>query len=130
MKLYADERESAEVRRAVKDADLIASHLIAYVETRAALARKSRLTQMTDRLFREIKRAFEHDWNSIHRLPTDDITVRRAGDLAEQYGLRAYDSLHLAAGETLLRALHVPITFACFDRTLNEAARDLGLELL
>ncbi len=83
---------------------------------------------MSDSAFRKLKQAFERDWNSIHRLPADETTVRRAADLAEQYGLRGYDSLHLAAGEMLQRALRVPITFACFDRELNEAARDLDME--
>jgi uncharacterized protein with PIN domain len=38
-KLYADEPGSALVRQAVAKAEIIASNIIAYVETRAALAR-------------------------------------------------------------------------------------------
>lgn len=85
---------------------------------------------MSDGTFRELKRAFERYWNSIDRFPADEITIRRAGELAERYGLRAYDSLHLAAGETLQRALHATVTFGCFDRGLNKAARDLGMNAI
>lgn len=94
------------------------------------MARKQRLNGLSDRIFRSLKREFERDWNSIHRLPVDEASVRRAGELAEQYELRGYDSLHLAACEIPQRAVHAPVTFACFDRDLNEAARELGMEVL
>lgn len=130
MKLYADEPGSHAVRKAVADSGLIASHLIAYTETRTALARKHRLGELPNHRFSGLKQAFERDWNTIHRLPVNETTVRRAGDLAEQYGLRAYDSIHLAAAETLHAALSAKVTFACFDNQLTEAASLLGMELL
>ena len=43
VKLYAKEAGTAEVQRAVAKAEQIATSLIAYVETRSALARKYRL---------------------------------------------------------------------------------------
>jgi len=130
VKLYADEPGSRAVRKAVSDSELITSHLIAYTETRTALARKHRREELPDHRFTELKQAFERDWNTIHRLPVNETTVRRAGDLAEQYGLRAYDSIHLTAAEALHAALSVTVTFACFDNQLIQAAGHLGLELL
>lgn len=130
MKLYADEPGAALVRKAVKRAELIATHLIAYAETRAALARKHRLEQMDGLTLVRLKKAFERDWNTLHHLPANEIAVRRAGDLAEQHHLRGYDSLHLAAAELLQNTLLVPITFACFDNNLNSAASKHGMQML
>lgn len=130
MKLYADEPGSRTVRQAVSDSELIASHLIAYTETRTALARKHRLGELPEQKLRGLKEAFERDWSTLHRLPVTETTVRRAGDLAEQHGLRAYDSIHLAAAEALHAALSTTVTFACFDHQLTEAAQLLGMELL
>jgi predicted nucleic acid-binding protein len=46
VKLYAKEAGTTEVQRAVAKAEQIATSLIAYVETRSALARKYRLEQV------------------------------------------------------------------------------------
>ena len=58
------------------------------------------------------------------------MLVHRAGELAEQYGLRGYDSVHLAAAESLQTALGSSIIFACFDNELNRAALARGMMLL
>ncbi|MGF1614637.1 MAG: type II toxin-antitoxin system VapC family toxin [Gammaproteobacteria bacterium] len=56
--------------------------------------------------------------------------VQRAADLAEAFALRAYDSVHLAAADFLFKQKVAPMTFACFDRRLNQAASVLGIPLL
>jgi predicted nucleic acid-binding protein len=130
VKLYADEPGSALVRQAVAKAEIIASNIIAYAETRAALARKHRQGGIDDTVLAEIKQAFKRDWSRIHRLPVNEMIVQRAGELAEQYGLRGYDSVHLTAAESLQTVLGPPIVFACFDNELNQAARERGMMLL
>jgi hypothetical protein len=57
-------------------------------------------------------------------------SIRRAGNLAQQFGLRGYDSVQLAAAELTQTVLRAPVTFASFDNNLNEAARTNGLNLL
>jgi len=56
--------------------------------------------------------------------------LRYAGNLAQQFGLRGYDSVQLAAAELTQTVLRAPVTFASFDNNLNEAARTNGLNLL
>jgi len=85
VKLYAKEAGTTEVQRAVANAEQIATSLIAYVETRSALARKSRLDQVDDAALQRHKREFERDWAQLYRLPMDVTTVRRAAELAEQH---------------------------------------------
>ena len=126
VKLYATEPGSMQTRRAVKRADQVASSLLAYVETRAAFARKKRMRQLGDAELERSKRAFELDWNGFVRLPADLETVRRAGDLAEQFQLRGYDALHLATADLLSRETGALISFLGFDTALNDAASKLG----
>jgi predicted nucleic acid-binding protein len=57
--------------------------------------------------------------------------MRRAGDLAEHYNLRGYDSVHLAAAESLIIGHGSGfLRFASFDHALNAAASAVGLRLL
>jgi len=130
VKLYAHEAGSAEVKRAVARADLVATSLIAYVEARSAFARKHRLADIDDAALKRHKRQFEQDWNRLDRLPVDATTIRRAGDLAEQYHLKAYDALHLATVDLMKVTLRSSISFACFDDALNRAAARLGFTLI
>jgi uncharacterized protein len=130
VKLYASEPGSAETRRAVAAADQIASSLLAYVETRAALARKYRMRQIDAETLDRSKADFESDWKGFIKLPADPETVRRAGDLAEQFRLRAYDAIHLATANGLYRETQSRIGFACFDGALSRAASTLGLILV
>jgi uncharacterized protein len=130
VKLYAKEAGGTAVHRAVATSEHIATSLIAYVETRSALARKHRLDKIGGAALQRHKREFERDWARLNRLPLDVTTVRRAAELAEQHRLRAYDAVHLATVDLLQAAVRAPVTFACFDNGLNEAAFRLGLKLL
>lgn len=61
----------------------------------------------------------------------DETLIRRAGDLAQSFGLRGYDSVHLAAAEAVWRALPgVDYRVAVFDGKLADAARGLGMTVL
>jgi len=56
--------------------------------------------------------------------------VETAGRFADVFSLRAYDSVQLAAAHELQAITDVPVTFACFDRRLNQAAQLLQLAVL
>ena len=127
VKLYTTKLGSADTRCAVDAADQIASSMLAYTETRAALARKCRLKQIDAAAFARSKAQFEADWKGMFVMPIDSQTIRSAGDLAEQFGLRVYDALHLAAASTLSREIASRVHFMCFDNMLNRAASNLGL---
>ena len=127
VKLYAREEGSAVVRAAVAVAQAIATSLLAYAEARAAFARKRRLGDISDTVLRRLKRDFERDWTTLHRMAVDEAIVRRAGELAEAHGLRAYDALHLASADLLQTAGAAPVIFACFDSALARAAAARGM---
>jgi predicted nucleic acid-binding protein len=130
VKLYAQEVGSSEVKRAVARADLVATSLVAYVEARSAFARKYRLADIDEAALKRHKDEFEQGWNRLDRLPVDVTTIRRAGDLAEQYRLKAYDAIHLATVDLMEVTVRSSIRFACFDDALNRAAARLGFMLI
>lgn len=73
----------------------------------------------------------DNDWQTLNVILPTEMLVKRAGNLADQFGLRGYDSIHLAAAEAIsLQIMPQPLVFACFDKHLNKAAKILGMTVL
>ena len=126
VKLYVTETGSDGVRQLVAEASVVATSVVAYAETRAALARLRRNGALTAAALTSVKREFEQQWPTYLTLDATDSLCRAAGELAEQYGLRGFDSLHLATlGEVSRRAGIDATRFSSFDDRLNQAARKL-----
>lgn len=123
MKLYVAEPGSADVRRLVDQAELVATSVVAYAEARAALARRRRERSLTAAAHRRAKGAFEADWPRVLALDVSSSLARRAGDLAERHRLRGFDALHLAS--FLRLAQEFPgerVQFSSADHPLERAA--------
>lgn len=130
IKLYVSEAGSDTVRALVKDAAVVATSVVTYAETRAVLARLRRERALTVAQFRSAKREFEEQWPSFLRLDATEALCRTASDLAEQYLLRGFDSVHLASfAEVARRAGPRETRFSSFDDRLNKAARTLAWRL-
>jgi predicted nucleic acid-binding protein len=126
VKLYVDEPGSDDVRELVRRASVVATSCIAYTEARAALARRRRERILSAPESAAAKRALEADWPAFLAIDVTPTLCREAGDLAERYRLRAYDSVHLAAFAELARSAGAQMTrFSSFDELLNRAARSL-----
>ncbi|MHB8423710.1 MAG: type II toxin-antitoxin system VapC family toxin [Gammaproteobacteria bacterium] len=81
--------------------------------------------------YREHKREFEADWRALNAILPTEYSLRRAGELTGRFSLRGYDSVHLAAAESLLIGNGTGfLSFASFDHALNAAASAVGLRLL
>ena len=130
VKLYVAEPGSDAVRKLVDAASVVATSAIAYTETRAALARRRRERALRPKALASAKRAFEAEWPKYFTVEVTSALCRQAGEFAERYRLRAYDSLHLAAFAEVAREAGVRGTrFSSFDDALNRAARSLGRTL-
>ncbi len=131
IKLYVNEPGAETVRAAAAGAERIHTHWIAYPEMRAVLARLHRMGRQTSDAYREHKREFEADWKALNAVLPTEHSLRRAGELTERFSLRGYDSVHLAAAESLLIGHGSDfLRFASFDHALNAAAQAVGLRLL
>jgi uncharacterized protein len=126
VKLYVTEPGSDVVHRLVDAASVVATSTVAYAEARAALARLRREGGLTASKLAVAKRELEEQWPTYLTLETTDTLSRTAGDLAERYALRGFDSIHLATfAEVARRAGAHDTRFSSFDDRLNRAARKL-----
>jgi len=131
VRAYVREAGHDLIWNAAQNASEIATHLIAYAEMRAALARMQRMGRLIAAEIDSIKETFERDWRMTLQIAPTEAMIRRAGDLAERFGLRGYDSVHLAAAESLRVGQGADLLrFASFDERLNQSAAELGLPLL
>ena len=121
--LLIEEPGSEHAARVWDEAEHVASVRLVYAEARAALSqawRPGRLDQpQHEQLIVELNDLYEQ----LDRVEIDDRLVHRAGALAEQFGLRGYDAVHLAGAERF--ADEVALVVAG-DHELCAAARTLG----
>ena len=130
VKLYVDEDGSPVVRRTLQRAVVAATSALAYVEARAALARRRREGGLAASEYRRAVRSFDDDWVHYQRVSVTDQLIREAAETAESFKLRAYDAVHLVSALTIAARLEAQVVFACWDAGLLEAARRAGLQLL
>ena len=121
-KLYVEERGSDDVRQELSEASAGATSLVTYAEARAAFARVRRLRNITAAGLQSAKRDLDSDWSIYVVVPPSDAICRNAGDLAERYGLRGLDSIHLATFLYLTSRDRSEVRFSSFDHHLNRAA--------
>ena len=126
VKLYVAEPGSDAVRKLVDVATIVATSSIAYTETRAALARRRRERVLRPTAFASAEKTFEAEWPKYLTMEVTSALCRQAGEFAERYGLRAYDSMHLASFAEVAREAGVRETrFSSLDDALNRAAQSL-----
>ncbi len=130
VKLYVDEDGSSVVRKWVDDADVIATSIIAFVEARAAFARRHREKKIPWAAHAILVKDFEADWNRYLVVEATEALVRQAGKLTEKHPLRAYDAIHLASAKVLREKLAETVSFASWDARLARVARKEGLKTI
>lgn len=124
MKLYVEEEGSQEVRAAVAEADLVATSVVAYAESRAAFARRRREGGLTPGEHRRVRSAFDAEWPRFLTLDVTDPLARNAGELAERLRLRGFDAIHCASYLKLAEEFpDESVGFSSSERALTSAAR-------
>ena len=129
VKLYVAEDGSTLVREVLAQARLVATASIAYVEARAALARRRHEGSLPPLDHQRTIQAFDADWGRFFRIDMTESLIREAALLAERHRMRAYDAIHLASAATLKTQLG-PVTFLSWDIALEAAAHREGFGLL
>jgi predicted nucleic acid-binding protein len=129
VKLYVRETFTEEMLAAVATASATAVCRIAWAEAMAALARRLREPPADADAVATVRERLSADWSDDASVEGNQTLVERAGEYADAFALRAYDSLQLAAVHLLSNASPEPVQFACFDRRLSNAARVLSIEL-
>lgn len=127
IKLYIDEDGSSELKIRLQESEAVAVCRIAWAEAYAALSRRARELPTDIDNIEQAKVALAADWPHFVVLEIDQPLVERAGDYADTFALRGYDSIQLAAAFEAGSISQTPIFFACFDSRLNKAAKLLGM---
>ncbi len=127
VKLYIVEVGSEELKARLLEAEAVAVCRIAWAEAYAALSRRAREVPVDALIIEQAKAALAADWPHFVVLDIDQALVERAGEYADTFALRGYDSVQLAAAFETGRISQCQIFFACFDTRLNKAAKLLGM---
>lgn len=130
VKLYVDEEFSQLVRAQARQARMLAASRIAWAESMAALARRAREAPADAKAVEVVRARLRGDWPALALVEVTQALVELAGDYADTFALRGYDSVQLASARTLQQAASEAFCFACFDVRLNNAARVLGMQVL
>ncbi len=129
VKLYVTEEYSQDVSELLKKADIAACHDIALVEANSAFGRLERESRISRQDFEQLTAQFEDDWENFLRISVSPSLIKRASILSTTFALRAYDAVHLAAADFIMRNYEDEVIFACFDMKLNRASQALGMTL-
>ena len=97
VKCYIAEDGSDDVIALMADAAAVATSLVTRTEVAAALAKAVREDRVDEDEAQRAHRKFLREWPDFGRVPVTDALVERADALAWEHGLRAYDSVQLAA---------------------------------
>lgn len=127
IKLYIAEEGSDAIKMQLSLAEAVAVCRISWTEAHAALSRRSREVPQDARVIEQAKAALAADWQHFVVLEIDQALIELAGEYADTFALRGYDSVQLAAAFETGRISQLPIFFACFDTRLNKAAKLLGM---
>ena len=128
VKLYVQEDGSEAVIEQAAASEVVAVCRIAWVEIMSTLARRSREQPQVAAALSRARRRLATDWPHYFTLEVTQSLAELAGDYAEAFALRAYDSVQLAAVQTLHREVVGDVRFASFDGRLVKSARVLGIE--
>jgi len=103
--------------------------IIAYVELRSAIARRSKQNPENQSKIDNIRQELDKFWfnQSLSIVHINDDMLRLAGDYADRFSLRAYDSIQLAAAYTIYKEVNGHVIFFCFDKELSKAGGEVGL---
>jgi len=128
--LYIEEIDSEKIRDFAHDAAAVSTSKIAYAEARAAFARKQKEDEFSLKVLRKIVVDLNRDWESYFVIEITDGLIRFAGDIAEKYLLRGFDSIHLASAIHLKNRARSDIHFSSYDTRLNQSAEKEGITIL
>jgi predicted nucleic acid-binding protein len=124
IKLFLDEPGADEARDLWDAADLVTVALIAYPEARSALAAAERARRISAAELADVTRRLDRRWMQAQVIDFDQPIAVSAGDIAERFGLRGYDAVHLA---TAMSLQDEGLLIATWDRELGSAGLEVGL---
>jgi uncharacterized protein len=128
-KKYLTEPDSREFVELWRSGARLAISMVGYAEVVSAIARRFRGGVIDARQHQAVVQAFKQDWALIEILDVDQWLNDAVDRLTVAYGLRGFDTIHLATALQIQGRLRRPILFATADRRLRSAARQEGFDI-
>lgn len=107
---------------------------VTWVETLSAFSRLRRESKIDPTLLAQSIQVFKTDWETQYQIvEVEKSDIETAGDLVQEYPLRAYDSIQLACTlkiySTFAKTAPKTFTFVSADDRLLNAAQAEGLNI-
>jgi uncharacterized protein len=128
VKLFVLEDDSDVMADRAAASEAIAVCRLVWVEIMSAMARTAREQPEDAAAIARARRRVATDWPRFLTLEVTPALIELAGEYAEAFALRAYDSVQLAAAQTLHQEIGDDLRFACYDGRLVKAAKVLGIK--
>jgi predicted nucleic acid-binding protein len=125
VKLIIEEIGSEQAEEIWDVSSTLGSSMVLYVESRAALAAAKRRGRINDANLVKAKSILEGLHSQLYVVEVTSKLVKMAAELAEEFSLRGYDSIHLASA-IFMRA----DVFASSDESLCAAAQASGFHIV
>ena len=129
VKLYVREAGSDALLAEAGAASAVAVCRIAWAEAVAAMARRARDVPADAEALDAARQRLREHLSHYVVVEVTQALVERAGDYADTFALRGYDSVQLAAARTVQEAGREDLRFACYDARLRKAAKVLGMSV-
>lgn len=127
VKLYIKEDASDEMQALARSASAIAVCRTAWTEIMAALSRRARENRTDAKAIETVRTRLRTDWPRYAIVEITQPLAELAGEYADTFALRSYDSVQPATARNVQQAAGKELLFACFDPRLQKAARMLGM---
>lgn len=129
VKCYVEEEGSDDVIRLIQASEVAGTAILSRAEVVAAVARATRMGNISREEGWLAVTTFETDWANLVRLQMTERIVAQAANLAWQKGLRGYDAVHLACALAWRDALQRPVMMVTYDQELWRGAQQEGFDL-
>ena len=121
---------SDQTGKAFTNADLVGTAMITPPEMASAFSMAIRRNIITEDEGASAWNMFQKDWDAFFVVDLNQALIGQASTLVWKYGLRGYDSVHLASLLVWQDALGENISLATYDVKLWEAAKRIGIDLI
>lgn len=122
--LVINEPTTAVCNRIWTESTRVVSVRLLYPEARAALARAERMGRLTRAQLTTAVAELDLIIDEVDMIEVTAVLAQAAGELAQRYGLRGYDAVHLAAA---LAVADEDLVLVTGDADLAAAARAIGI---
>ena len=129
LKLYVQEKQTEDVHHLVSTSQSTGTSILTYTEMASAMSRADRVRLISIDEAQAAWNKFLDEWPEINRLRISTQLTERAAALAWEFGLRGYDSMHLASALTWQETLETPVCLATFDRLLWTSGQKAGIKI-